>query len=561
MNKVILSTVFVLSLVVNVWAESIKADSKITSVTVYPDSALITRSVKVDLTPGMHEVVLENVIPSIDDNSLTVSGAGTGEFKLHGAMIKWDYLTEPPSERVKELTKQIQDIVDQMSSENNKLQTIDAQKNFLKSIQLYSGQQIPKELVTKTPSTQDLEGLLNFIGTQGTALEDKRQEINSKIRELVKQKEALDKQLMELRHNPNNAKRMIVASVECVKKGNLTLNISFLAHGTFWYPVYDARADLVKDQVELSTYGVVKQTTGEDWNDVEISLSTAKPSISGQLPYVAPWILRPFQPRPAVAQAMGVMGRLKSAADDIGDQSLQYEPYYLSTNGAVAKEAKAEVAFSQANFKGVSVSYQLPGKATIKSDGTEQKLPISIQTLSAKYSYSAYPRASSFAYLGSRVTNSKDLQLLAGQVNIFLDGDYVGKSNIQNIGPGEEFDLFLGVDENVKVERKEIEKRIDETLIAGIASPNRKTIFKYNISVENYKPKPIDVILYEATPVSENDRIKTKVADVSVEPKEKDWNNRKGVWRWELKLNPKAKQDIQYTYIIEHPREMQVEGM
>lgn len=180
--------------------------------------------------------------------------------------------------------------------------------------------------------------------------------------------------------------------------------------------------------------------------------------------------------------------------------------------------------------------------------------------MSAEFEYSSYPRVSPFAYLGSRVTNSKGLQLLAGRVNIFLEGDFVGFSGIGNIAPSEEFDLYLGIDENVKVKRELLEKKVDETLIAGIPSRTKKTTFKYKLTVENYKSKKIKVKLFEAIPVSEDDRIKIKINEISLEPDKEDWEDRSGIWLWELELDTQQKQEIFYTFTVEHPRDMLVEG-
>jgi hypothetical protein len=69
------------------------------------------------------------------------------------------------------------------------------------------------------------------------------------------------------------------------------------------------------------------------------------------------------------------------------------------------------------------------------------------------------------------------------------------------------------------------------------------------------------VKLFEALPVPEDDRIKVKIEKVSLEPKEKDWKDRKGIWLWELELEPKAKKEIFYNLVVEHPREMQIEGL
>lgn len=558
LRNVLLLTAGILISTSYVYAQSIVADSKIISATVYTDSALITRSAQIDLSEGMNQVEFSRLIPEINENSLTVSGKGTAQAKIHGAFIKRDYGTETPDERMAGLTKQLEEMNDKINSENNHIQTIQSQKEFLKSVTLYSKDQLPKELVTKMPTTQELDGLVDFVGNKQGALDQKRLETELRLRDLHKQKTVIEQELNELQSPGEKMNRSIVVNVECLKKGTMTINVSYLVSGVYWYSIYDARADMNKNEVELTSYGVVKQTTSEDWKDISLALSTAKPSISGQIPYIAPWIVRPYQP-PVPMKGQGLARG--DAVQEMAAGALQYEPYYLDSSmpAAAREEVKAEMAVSQVDTKGISISYQLPGKVTVKSDGTDHKLPVTTQILNAKFSYTSYPRLSPYAYLGTRVANAPDLQLLAGPINVFLDGDYVGESNIQNIGPGEVFDLSLGIDENVKVERKEIEKKVDDVLIAGISSGSKKTRYKYKISVENYKGKPIDVILYEAMPVSENDRIKIKVADVSLEPKEKDWNSRKGVWRWELKLDPKAKKEIAYSFFIEHPKDMQIE--
>ncbi|MCX5702939.1 MAG: DUF4139 domain-containing protein, partial [Candidatus Omnitrophica bacterium] len=369
--------------------------------------------------------------------------------------------------------------------------------------------------------------------------------------EVQKKIDVLSRELAQISGPANKLKRSIVVELEVMKPGTFDLSVSHLVRGAYWQPIYDARANFEKAKVELVSFGIIAQTTGEDWQDVEIALSTAKPAIGGRMPYVNPWFLRPYKPEVMEDKAAG--GALRRASLAVS-QSVAFEK--------AKKEAPAqEPQYSQVEEKGIAVLYKLSKKATVKSDGSEHKLPISLQTLNAKFEYFSYPRAVLSAYLGSRVTNAPNLQLLAGRVNIFLDGDFVGTSSIDNIGPGEEFDLYLGADENVKVKKELIEKKVDETLIAGIPSPTKRMTFKYKLTIENYKSKKINVELFEAIPVPEDDRIKVKVTQVSIEPKEKDWKDRKGIWLWELELEPKLKKEISYTCIVEHPRDMQVEGL
>lgn len=537
---------------------AVEANSRIAAVTVYPSSALVTRSAVLELAAGDHQIVFSNIIPEVDENSLRVSGSGAAQFKILGAQVKREYLQEEPAERVKKLQQDIED------AENERRKLIEThniamqEREFIGSIRLFSQEQIPKDLVTKIPATKDLSDLLGFLDK---SLKDNfalAMDLDLKIRDVDRKLEMLRRELSELRSDKNKMKRSIVVDLQVVKSGHLDLNISYLVSGASWNSLYDARADFNAAKVELVAYGIVKQTTGEDWQDVAMTLSTAKPAIGGRMSYVSPWFLRPQQP--PSARRWEAKTKLAEMAGR-GVQSEAFSPLAdESAIGGPEKETAGEV-YASAEERGTAIVYVLPRKTTVKSDGSENKLAISSQGLVAKFEYSAYPRAVTQAYLGSRVTNAANLQLLAGRVNIFLDGDFVGTSSIDNVGPAEEFDLYLGVDENVKVKREQIEKKVDETLLGGILSPNIKTTFTYKITLENYKSKLALVNLFEAVPVSEDDRIKVRIDKVTLEPSVKDWKDRKGVWLWELVLQPKEKKEIFLTFTVEHPRQLPVEGL
>ncbi len=538
-------------------AEEKTIASKIVSVTAYSDSAFVTREANVDVSVGQMSVILDDIVTNFDENSLRVSGQGTAAVKIFGAQVKKEYLPQSSDARVKELENKVEEFQDQINRENAQQGILNEQKEFLNSVKSFSGQQIPKDLVTKMLSVTDMESTFNFLTTQLTNIDDQQRESWLKIRDLQRQKEVFDQELAQLRNTQNKMKRSVVIDLECTKAGKLTLEISYLANGVSWQPLYDARTALDKGEVELTAFGVIRQATGEDWKDVDLTLSTARPAIGGRMPYVAPWILQPFQAQPEVTRSSGDFWAKGRAAGVL----LQSAAFDAKSDQVAPAPRPAEVVYTQAQERGVSVTYKIARKVNIKSDGSEQKLPVSTQTLKANFEYSSFPKATPFAYLGSRVTNAADLQLLGGPVNLFLEGDFVGSSSIDNISPGEDFDLYLGVDENVKIKREQISRKMDDVLIGGIPSPNKVTTFKYKLSVENQKNKNIRVILFETIPVSENERIRVKVSDVSAQPKEKDWKDRKGVWRWELELSPKAKQEIFYTFIVEHPRDMQVSGI
>ncbi len=541
-------------------ADVIKADSRITAVTVYPGQALVTRSATVELPAGSHQIAFENIIPQVDENSIRVSGAGSAKVKLFGAQLKRAFSAEVTSEKAKSLEKQIQDLSDERMLIQAEEQILLEERELLNSLKFFSQDQLPKDLTTKMPAVKDVGDLLVYLDTEFKKNVAASQACVLKMREIDKKIDVLRQELAEI-SSGQKMTRAIVVDVEAPSAATFDVQLSFLVNGVFWQPIYDARAAFDKGAVDLVTYGLVKQATGEDWTDVTMTLSTSRPSVGGRMPYVAPWILRFFK-SPSMAK------RMREAADNLGEQ---FAPMAQMTVmkaageaqdvlGAASREAASDV-YAEVGQSGTGVTYQIARPATVKSDGTDYRLPIGGVSLKADFRYAAFPRASEYAYLNTTVTNEGEMQLPAGALSVFLDGDFVGRSSVDNVSPGEKFDLYLGIDENVKVKREQLEKKTDDTLIGGLPSPTVRVTTTNRIKVENYKTKNISVYIFESMPVSEDDQIKVKIVSVKPEPKEKDWERRKGVWRWAFDLKPREKTEIVYTFTVEYPRNTRVEGL
>jgi len=547
-----------LSLVVAYPVFAKDVDSRISQVTVYPDSALITRTATVELAVGAQEISFADIIPDIDEDSLRVSGRGTVSVKIMGARVKKEFLQEAAGPRVKELEQQIQAAADEARKIGDAKNVAVSKKQLLDAVLNFAGEQLPEDMATKMPQAKELGDLLNFLDASYKDYYAVLQGLDVKERDIRKQMDVLQRELAQISRS-QKMKRSIAVDVEAAKAGSLILEVTYLVRGASWYPVYEARTHFDKSQVELVGFGVVRQKTGEDWKDVDVTLSTAKPTVSGHMPDLSSWILRPYEP-PQLARRKAQKAMFASREQSY-DMAMEKDAMMETVGASAPMEEEAKMEYAAVEEKGVSIVYKISKKATIKADGSEERLPVLAQDLDAKFQYSAYPKASAFAYLTARVTNQKDLQLLPGRMNVFLEGDFVGVSQLAAIAPAEEFDLYLGIDENVKVRKEEIERKVDDVLLGGIPAPNRKITIVFKTTVENYKNKDITFELFDSVPVSQDERIKVRVERVTPEPKEKDYKDKKGVWRWELKLEPRAKKEISYTTIIDYPRSLQVEGI
>ncbi len=547
-------------------ADMVGTSSAITQAVVYPDTARVTRTAKVELKEGVQTVVFKGVQPNFDENSLSVSGVGTASVKILGAGIKSTFLTEPVDERVRQLEAKIQAVDDEMGALQNDMAVLDQKRMFLDSVRLFTGAQLPKDMVSKVPTVDELKGALSFLEEGTKVYGDGRQAVMIKLREKGKERERLVNEFNQVRSNNGRWERLLSVDVECARAGDLTLTLSYTVGNVGWYPVYDARVAFDKAKANLSAFAVIHQTTGEDWGDVTLTLSTARPSIGGRMPEItAPWYLMPSMPPMQRNNFLmrGVQGRLKSATDDIGDQYTEKAAAgmaVLATAPMVSREAA--VAYAQADTAGASLVYKAGRPVSVKSDGSDVRVPLLAQDLDVVFEYAATPKLSAYAYLKSQVTNDPKDQMMAGRVNIFLDGTYVGRSDIQKtIAPGEKFDLYLGVDEGVFVKRELVENKSDDTLIGNIPSPTKKISYVYKITAQNYKSRAVTLKLFEQLPVAQDDKIKVSRVQVSVKPDTEKYQGREGVYMWTLALEPNAKQEVTVSYVVEFPRDMVVSGL
>jgi len=412
---------FLVSFASYCFAQDVQTSSVISSVTVYPDSALINRSASLKLEKGEHSVYFPDIIPEIDENSLRVSGKGTAQVKIFGAQLKKEFLENPQNEKITQLQDEIQKLNDYIRGLDNEKQVLLKEVEFLNSVKLFADVQVPKDMATKMPQASELKSTTDFLSSELGSNFKRQLEIDIERREVSKKIALLQSELSQLtsRIGGNVVKRSIVVDIEVVKAGTFDLTVSYLVYGVSWNMIYDARVAFKDNKVELVSYGVIRQKTGEDWPEIDISLSTVKPSIGGRMPYITSWLLKLYEPQRYEGKKAFIGGALS--------RGVQFEAMTPSSDefgdASNLVEQEASYSYAEAQQKGTAIVYNLAKKATIKSDGADHKLPITSQILKPDFQYSTCPKISPFAYLGCRVTNSEELQLLAGRVNVFLEGD------------------------------------------------------------------------------------------------------------------------------------------
>ena len=525
-------------------ADIVQADSKITSVVVYPDRALVTRSAALDLSEGDHEVIFKNLPPNMNTDSLRAKGKGTASIRILSLESKRVILDRPHQERVAELRDKIQEINDKLTEVKTRNGNLTAELKLVRAIGVYSGEQFSKEFITRQPGVDEWNAMLKFQNEHLGRINSEIDQVKIQKRELETELDKLNRQMAEIKGRRERTGQEVKVLLSALSPGKFNLSVSSVMQGASWHPIYDARAHLKTGKVEIAYIGNVRQNTGEDWTGVDIALSTARPAIGAKMPELRPWIIRP----------MPTARRDRFPSKSMDETAyLGMEPKAKMAPAPPMEEAEQMVATLVQHE--TSIQFAIPRKMDVPADNAFHRMTILSKKLPAQFSYNTTPRLSPFAFLSAKITNKTDAPWLPGKVSVFVDGDFIGTSQIEPIAKNEEMTLDLGIDEGIKVEREILTRLADETFILG----KKKRAFKDRITIENHKPREVELTVIDHIPVAGHKDIKITEVKFSKKPTEKDED--KGITKWKLKLAPAGKKEITIEFIVTHPKDMVVSGL
>jgi len=329
-------------------------------------------------------------------------------------------------------------------------------------------------------------------------------------------------------------------------KGKVAL--SYLLPGAMWFPTYDIRANLDKGTVILDYYGTVQQSTGEDWEEVELTLAAIRPAVRVKRPELSPWYLS-FE-RKVSPEYQRREEKLMKRPQIEAQYAQRPKAYQKSHRALLSNVRLVEKVFTAIEARGTSISFPTTKRESVKADGKVCRVKVGSYPLKVEAMYSATPRLSLNTYITGKGKNSAPYPLLPGTANLFREGSFSGKTSIDFTAPNEEAEFYLGMDESIKVVR-ELDYRRSKFTFFG---KRKRLEFSYRTTIENFKDDAVTISLHDCVPVSQDSRIKTGIIEMSLEPSERE----KGLLRWDISLPPGGKETIHYSFYIEYPQDVQL---
>lgn len=548
-------------------AELTPVTSQINSATVYRDRAIVTRTAHIELGAGETQLSFDKLPAALVEQSLQVSGRGTASATILDVSARTTFVEATPDTRIKALEDEIKAIDKKDRILTDRAKTLEQQRNLVTRIENSVTTPPGKENTSTTrPTYDEWQKLIAFADDNRSKFAAEQQSLDTEREELNAKKAALEEQLNQLRGQAGNGRsfKTVIIRVAAAKTGSLDLSLAYTVPGASWVPSYDARLRAEERAVELTYFGVIRQNTGEDWKNIALTLSTARPSLGGGAPELNPWIVDvlDYATRGRVAMESSLLLQDKKKMER---QQFNNMPAPMAAGGMVADEYKdATLATASVDNSATSASFKIAAPATILSDNTPQKVGITSAKLAAKLQYQSTPRAQETAFLSAYVVNSTDFPFLAGSMNTFLDDTFIAASSLKTVMAGEKFELALGADESIAIKRKLVNRFAEDT---GLTSKGRRVTYEFITTVTNNKKTAERVVFKDLLPISRNEKIVVKLIgpdpkDVGAKDKPKEVtleDDGKMVWR--IDLMPGEKRDIQLKFSVEYPADVSVTGL
>lgn len=534
----------------------------IRDVTVYADRALVTRAGSMRLPAGEHELRV-NALPTFLRESLRASGQGPQGTRILNVEVATAFYSRPPETEILTLRTACELLQQQIQLLQARQAALNDRRQWLRALGEQS-HDFARGLAKGQMKPQDCADFFSFAATQAVQDAEAEQDLETQLKQKREELAAKQRELGQKQGRGLPDRLAAVVNIVMPEEGEFHLELSYLVTQASWHPQYDVRVELEPDgnkgEVELTYLGIVQQSTGENWEQVNLALSTARPSQASVLPELEPHYLYVYTPpfaQPAAVPLMAMAPRARTSRASGSAQSETFadmqEPVAVA---APAAPVQAEIATASVEQTGTAYVFRIERAVDIPSDNSPHKTTIARDGLPCSCEYVSAPLIEPNVHLRARITNTTERVLLPGESSIFLSGEYVGTTRLKMTAPGEQFKIFLGIDDTIKVKREQLERSVEKGAL--LQSDLRRTTYAYRITMHNYASATRSIILRDQLFVSQHERIKVKLQQIQPQPSER---SKLEILTWRFPLAADAETKIEYRFTVEHPQDMQVQGL
>jgi uncharacterized protein (TIGR02231 family) len=513
----------------------LSSEAGIDRVVVYSDRAEVTRAAEAACQNGRASIALPLLPASIDERTLRATATGRAVI----GSAKSRLVPRDPDEdaRSKALEQELEQLTDQIRVLQDRATGGYERANGAVGFVPILDQVMREEIRDPKAAPDRWKKSIDAIASEEITGKKIALDTGAEIRKLVRKRERVEQRLAAARTSAGGQGRLVEIEVECAEEPRVKVEVSYVVAGATWRPEYDLRFFPASGQkvgagkVELVVAGVVQQSTGEDWSDAKLVLSTAAPRLGGEAPQPA---------------ALWIDGYAASK-DKVLLQATERRE-----NLAQGGERRAGGPTGAALDDGGNVfTLSLPRRTTVRSDGRPYWIPFDRIESKGEAKLVAIPKLRPYVYQTLSLDNPAPYPLLSGRVHTHRGGSYVGDDQLRYVAPGEKIEVSLGLDEEIRIER--IDRKARDRSPSFLGSM-RRFEREYRIRIANRARGKQKLEVRENIPVSKDERI-----EVELEAKQTTaghtLDKERGILVWTVDLAAGEERVIDFAYTIGVPKD------
>ncbi len=532
------------------------AESKVEDVTVFLSGAQVHRKGRFLLKKGTNQVIFEGVSPGINANSIQVKGKGNYIILDVSHRIHYPTPETPTNTIPDKILREIRLLEDSVKLVGYDLEETQIQRQaFQMELDMLLGSGVIKGQ-SKSDSIELLQKAMDYMRVKVREINVAMLKLKREEASLSSEQSRMNTRLTQLRnYNANSGfgqksvqpVQRVVVTVSAKEATSASMSINYMVSNASWSPSYDLRATTTSDPVTITYKANIRQNSGEDWKDVDLTLSSVNPNRSNIKPELPMWYLNYYQPIYTDRSSAGY-GGISEGLEESSKKLSGGRDKDLELSLDASKPSAQHVSnYFQMNESLTNVEFKVNMPYTIESNGKDHLIAVQQSEIPASYTHYMVPKIDMDAFLVAKLTDWEKLNLLPAVANIFYDGTYVGQTRINPAVMSDTIDLALGRDRGIVVKRNKIK---DEEKVKPLSSEKVKTV-TWELEVRNNKSSNVNLVLLDQIPVTLNEEIK-----ISLEDKGKASHSEStGKLEWRLKLDSRDQKKLEYTYSIKYDKD------
>lgn len=512
--------------------------SNVDRVTVLADRAEVVRTGAARCVGGRAELRFDGIPISVDERTLEPSA--TAPAKVLGSSSR--VVAAGEDARRKELEAALEAARREQRANADRAQGVGEELQQLAAYERFVDPLLREELRGPKPNPEAWRRALDALSARALAADARLVELAPARRKIDREIAKLEQRLAWLSQDPGPDARSVSVAVDCGGQAEVKVALGYVVPGASWRPEYEVRfvpereGKAGRGRVEILVAAVVAQSSGEDWSDAAISLSTSRPALGAEVPEPAAILV---DGHPAGEEKVLVQGTEDRS-------SLQGS----STAGGAQGPAKVGLEDG-----GRAFVLQFPGRATIPSDGRGVWLPVDVLSGPAEVRLVAIPKLDARVFQALAFENPGRYPLLAGRARMHRAGTFVGEISLDHLAPGAPAELSLGADGELAVERKDVES-LDRA--AGFLSSTKKLERHLRIKLTNQASAGQRIELRENIPVPKDEAIEVKL-DTKRTTAGYKLDAARGILVWSVELASGKSRELDLAYVVKLPESWRVQ--